>query len=60
MSVKELRTPLLLEIATENFIDVVSILSVHGYRVTARAESPHRHRVEDEIPHFQPQPPEGA
>ena len=59
MTVTELRTPLILEIETENFVDVISILTVHGYRITARADSPHRHRVQDDLP-AQPEPPSAA
>lgn len=56
----ELKTPLILEIATENFVDVISILTVHGYRVVARAESPSRHVLRDEVPVFDDDPPRVA
>lgn len=46
----ELKTPLLLEIETENFVAIVGLLSCHGYRVVCRAESASRHRVIDELP----------
>lgn len=46
----ELRTPLLLEVDTEHFVHVVSVLTVHGYRIVARADNPSRHRVFDDPP----------
>jgi hypothetical protein len=56
-TVTELNPPLVLEIETQHFTDVISILSLHGFRVVARADNPSRHKVIDEIPQF---PRDGA
>lgn len=48
--VSELKPPLLLEIQTENFVEIVSLLSCHGYCVRSRPDNPSRHVVVDELP----------
>jgi hypothetical protein len=48
--VSELKTPLLLEIQTEHFVEVVSLLTCHGYSVKARPDNPSRHVVVDDLP----------
>jgi hypothetical protein len=48
----------ILEIKTEDFVGVISILTCHGYRITAQ-RVPGRHVVEDEMPQ-QPDPPSAA
>jgi len=51
-------TTQILEIKTEDFIYIVSILTCHGYRATAQ-RVPGRHVIEDELPN-QPEPPKPA
>ncbi len=45
----ELQTNQILEIRTEDFVSVISILTVHGYRITAQ-RIPGRHVLDDELP----------
>lgn len=47
-AVTELQTPLILEIETEDFVGVLSILTSHGYRILARADNPSRHVLRDD------------
>lgn len=53
----ELKTPLILEIETENFVHAVSLLTCHGYEVISRADNPSRFVLRDSPPMLDEEPP---
>lgn len=50
MNISTLPAPLLLEVKTEHFVDVMLCLQAAGFSVMARPDLPNRHIVSDDLP----------